>query len=247
MLWVSMTRVLLIGLLSGSVLAGQQPTTTAYSWPEQVDQKAAATSPAGIHDYSRVLVEHLVPASAVGALNYPPTPLDPASKQLIDSLSNRLADAEQAARDRRGKLVPEGDVARAFNDLMRRVGAPSSYVANEADIHAFRAHAAELKTLPSLLTEDHNGTNCNPGEAAFLVYELIGGNGKLGQHELDAIVQLRQARESVSRGKGRAVNGSGYAPLVGQQGASALLLNYSQHHRHATSRVYNDFAKMIGF
>jgi hypothetical protein len=147
----------------------------------------------------------------------------------------------------KGKLVPESDVARSFTDLMRRAGAPSSFVAKEADIHAFRAHAAELKILTSLPTADRNGNNCNPGEAVFLVHELMSGNGKPDQRELDAIVQLRRARDDVSQGKALAVIGSGNAPLVEPQGASALLLNYSQHHRHAISKVYNDFAKTTGF
>jgi hypothetical protein len=227
------------------VIAGQQPpssTNTGYTEPEQTDRKAAATDPAGIHTYSLDLIRRVVNPDLA---TYP----EPTTKYeaLIDSLSNRLASAEQAARAGKGKLIPEGDVARAFNELMKRTGAPSSYSADEADIHGFRAHAAELSILPSLLTADRNGTSCNPGEAVYLVSLLIGGNGKLSLHQLDLIVQFRHAWGEVKQGRGSASQILTYTPGVQLQGAAAVILSYSRHHRRDTSKLFNGFARTLGF
>ena len=230
------------GLTWCAIIAGQQPTNTPNTEPEQMDQKAAAGNLAGIHAYSADLIHGVVNPDIA---TYPEPPNK--YKDLIDSLSNRLATAEQSAREGKGKLVPEGDVALAFNQLMKKTGAPSSFSAVEADIHRFRAHAAELAILPSLLTAGRNGANCNPGEAVYLVSLLIGGNGKLPQHELDLIVEFHQSREAIKQGTGSATSFLTYSPGVHLQGAPAAILSYSQHHRRATSKMFYDFAKTLGF
>jgi hypothetical protein len=233
---------LVIGSASYPPAAGQQPANNAYTGPEQIDRKAAAVNPTGIHVYSLDLIRGVVNPDIT---TYPERANK--DKDLIDSLSNRLANAEQAAREGKGKLVPEADVARAFNELMKRTGAPSSYSADEADIHKFRAHAAELSILPSLLTADRNGINCNPGEAVYLVSLLIGGNGKLPLHELDLIMQFRQSMEAIKQDRGSATNEIRSTPGVQLQGAAAVIISYSRHHRHATYKLFNDFAQTLGF
>jgi hypothetical protein len=78
------------------------------------NQEATASDSAGIHKYSRDLIERIVH--------------DPGNTNALqissDRLTNRLANAELTARAGNGKLVPEAAVVKAFNDLMQEIGAP---------------------------------------------------------------------------------------------------------------------------
>jgi hypothetical protein len=233
-------RLLVVGLVLCPVMLGQQGFLTE---PEQMNQRAAAADPAGIRAYSRALIETIVHVTADPYL-YPST-IDPATEKLIDSLSYRLANAEQAVRQRKGHLVPESDVVRAFNELMERTGAP--YRADEANVHAYRVHAAELKILPALLTEDRNGANCNPGEAVYLISLLMGGNGKLDPAGLDGLVQLRRSMDAVAQGRGFATNSISTVAAIELQGAYRSLYDYYRHHHHNVSPLFNRFATTLGF
>jgi hypothetical protein len=187
-----------------------------------MDQKAAIDDPVMIHAYSHDLIEEVV--------------RDPdGNGKLIDSLSDRLAKAEQAVREGKGKLVPERDVVRAFNELMRRTG--ELFRADEANVHGYRIHASELRILPSLLTADRNGTNCNPGEAVFLVAELISNNGKLSQHELDLVAQYDQ---------GRVVGTQLLTMTAGVSDQRVGAANY-RHRRRTASKLFNNFAQTLRF
>jgi hypothetical protein len=228
------TGVLTLGLVVCQLVYSQSPANTALTGPELMNQEAAKTDPAGIYVYCHQLIELIVPEHT--------------EKALIDSLSHRLTAAELAARGGKGKLVSEGDVTRAFNELMKRAGAPSSYMAEDADIRAFRLHAIEVPILPALLTAARNDTKCNPGEAVYLVSLLIGNNGKLPQHLLDSIVELRRARNDVAADTGFAVNRREFVPLIGTLGGLGVLSSYSaRHHPHAVSVLFNDLAKTLNF
>jgi hypothetical protein len=240
MLWRCTVRLLAAFLALCPVMLGQQGFLTE---PEQMNQRAAAADPAGIRAYSRALIETIVHVTADPYL-YPST-IDPATEKLIDSLSYRLANAEQAVRQRQGHLVPESDVVRAFNELMKRTGAP--YKADEANVHAYRVRAAELRILPALLTKDRNEANCNPGEAVYLISELMSGNGTLDAARLDGLVQLRRSMDAVAQGRGVAVMGTSDSPGVELQGAYKSIYDYYRHHRHNVSPLFNRLTTTLGF
>lgn len=168
--------------------AGTQPPHCAQILFCLFNQEAAATDSAGIHKYSEDLIGLVVPNPAG----------DDFARQIASRLAGRLASAEQAARAGNGRLVPEAAVVRAFNDLMRGIGAPPSYLASEGNLHKFREHAASIKAFPALFSADRNGRNCDPGEAIFLLDQLISGNGTLLEGNLDSAMALmhRAVRET---------------------------------------------------
>jgi hypothetical protein len=191
------------------------------------NEEAAASNPAGIHKYSDDLIGLLVPNPAG----------DGSIRQLAEPIVDRLANAEQAARAGRRRLVAETAVVRAFNDLMQEIGAPPSVRADEASVHRFRQHAASIQAFPALFSADRNGANCNPGEAVFLVSLLISDNGALLDGNLDGAAALMQ------RGDQR--NGGGVSFGVAhvggpESGASGLLSSYSLRHNFDANMVLFD-------
>jgi hypothetical protein len=162
-------------------------------------------------------------------------------------LADRLAQAEQKARTGNRKLVAETDVVRAFNDLMEEVGAPSSLRTDEAALRRFREHAATIKAFPALFSADRNETNCNPGEAVFLLSLLISDNGILYEQNVDndlALMQMGGQQNGEGRSVGVAV--SGIAEV--NSSARGLLLSYSSHHnQNATIAVFNKLAGTLAF
>jgi hypothetical protein len=92
------------------------------------------------------------------------------------SLSDRLSRAELMTRQEKRKLISEADIARAFNNLMSETGAPDSLRADDAAVKAGRA--AFEKEMPALISQQRNGTYCNPGEAVFIVSMLIENIGR---------------------------------------------------------------------
>ena len=194
-------------------------------------QEAMASDPAGIHKYSEDLIEAVVVnPEHNGSL-----------QRLTDQLADRLSKAERVARAGNGKLVPEAAVAKAFNDLMQQIGAPPSMQASEASIHMFREHAAALKAYPALFTADRNGTNCNPGEAVFLLYGLISSDGKLPERMLDDLVAMGQF---VHKGIG---SSTAYAVTTTSVGAGGLILMYSTRHQRGAIRLFNRSFREVGF
>jgi hypothetical protein len=217
------------------LLAEQYPSRRATSILDLFNQEAAATNPAGIHKYSEDLIGLLVP---------------PGTEHVnIEPLANRLAQAEQAGREGKKKLVAEADVARAFNELMKAIGAQSSLRTDESSIRQFREYAASIKAFPSLLTADRNGANCNPGEAVFLIYLLISNNGVLHEGNLDSAQALLQMNRQGLEGHGAArMEGLGLSSKEQDSSASGLLSLYPSHHsRNATVPLFNHVAGMLGF
>ncbi|MGB6742709.1 MAG: hypothetical protein WBE38_03555 [Terracidiphilus sp.] len=197
------------------------------------NQEAAANDAAGIHKYSEDLIGLIAPNPAG----------DDSIRQLTDRLAGRLASAEQAARAGDGKLVPETAVVKAFNDLMRGIGAPPSYLASEENLHEFREHAASIKAFPALFSAGRNGANCEPGEAVFLLYQLISANGAPLEGNLDAAVELTQ-QNGPRNGEGRSFGVAG-----GDSGpdASALVSSYvSRRNSNAAIALLNHVADVLG-
>ena len=128
--------------------------------------------------------------------------------------------------------------------MMVMVGAPSSLRADEAAMRRFREHAAAIKAFPALFTADRNGTNCNPGEAVFLLYLLLSDNGVLYDRNLDTAQALMQPYNPQSRGMGFAV------AYIGEMASDTqrLLSSYiSGHKRSETIALFNNLADILVF
>lgn len=229
-------KFLAVTLVLGSTfcpqLAGQQHPRHPTSVPDLFNQEAAASDPAGIYKYSEDLIGLLVPLGVSKETR----------SEVIVALADRLASAEQSARSGQGRFVSEANVVRAFNELMAKVGAPSSLRADEAAMRRFREHAVAIKAFPALYTADRNGTNCNPGEAIFLLYLLISDDGVLYERNLDSdqILATSDFQQDGNRGS----FAGGIEPIG--SGASRLLFSFSLHHnRNATIALFNNLTATL--
>jgi hypothetical protein len=157
-------------LLALVVCAGFIPrmalTQLAPKPPDMTDtlnREAEANDLAGIHTYSKHLIQ-MLPGIRSGGDAY------------ADSLTDRLARAEMMARHGKRKLISEIEIAKAFNDLMRQTGAPASL---RADLDSMVwARAGWEKQLPALISRERNGTYCDPGESVFILEMLIENVGR---------------------------------------------------------------------
>lgn len=228
---------LVVGSAFCPLLAGQQPPHCAQITFCLFNQEAEASDPAGIHKYSEDLIGLIVPPEA--------------GKADVEPLADRLARAEKMARTGKGKLVAETDVVRAFNELMAKVGAPSSLRTDEASMRRFREHGASIKAFPALLSADRNGTNCNPGEAVFLLHLLMSDDGVLYDRNLDsaqALMQMDSQRNRGGQDHGITGMGHGVAHIGAVQTAQWLLSSYSRNHDlSATNALFNNLADTLGF
>jgi hypothetical protein len=210
-------------------VAGAQGAKRANSVPELFNNEAAATDPGGIHTYSHDLIKLVVPEQM--------------GEEFINAFSDRLAMAEQAAREGKAKLSPEANIARAFNDLMKSVGAPPSLTTTKESIHKFREHAASIKAFPALFSANRNGTNCNPGEAMFLLYLLISNSGLLSEQDLDSAQALTQMNsQKIERSFGVA-----HMEVEGSSVRGLIFSYSSQHSLSATLGLFNNLAGLLGF
>ena len=208
--------------------ASSQPAHCAQNLFCLFNQEAAASDPAGIHKYSEDLIGLVVP-NPEGADSV---------RQFTNHLADRLANAEQAARARDGKLIPEAAVVKAFNDLMQEIGAPPSMRASAETVSGFREHAASIEAFPSLFSADRNGTNCNPGEAVFLLFLLLSDNGVLHERNLDDSLILLGMKPQPGPPAIKESGGLSGGPEP--MGASGLLAWYSLHHNLKADMVLFD-------
>ena len=246
-------KYLALALALGSVFCPQAdgqppPPHCAQSLYCLFNQEAAASDPAGIHKYSRDVVDLILP----NQWTYGRSPsgrmetfeVEFLGEKYAAQLADRLARAEQMARAGKGKLVAEADVVRAFNELMAKVGAPASMRTDEASMRSFREHAASIKAFPALLSADRNGSNCNPGEAVFLLHLLMSDDGKLYDRNLDTAQELTSRSFQQEGSRGSAV---GRVGPIGSS-ASAFLSSYSRiHDSSATMALFNNLAGILGF
>jgi hypothetical protein len=224
-------RILIVfaALMLPLSLSAQQSPLCAHVLFCLINQEAIASTPEGIHTYSKDLIGLIVPYDA--------------EKVDLSQLVDRLARAEQMARSGKGKLVAEADIVRAFNELMIKIGAPPTLRANEAAMRSFREHANSIKAFPELFSAGRNGNNCNPGEAVFLLSLLLVDDGILYEKNLDSAQTLISANFQQTRG------GSSFAH-VGSVGsiATRLLSGYtSMHKRDAITLLFNHIADGMGF
>jgi hypothetical protein len=205
-------------------------TVRPFTTVDDVLNREAGTSDlSGIRQYSQDLIGLVVP--------------DRAGDSYLIVLTARLTKAEQLAREGKGKLVPETEVVRAFNDLMRKVGAPPAFKADEAGVRQFRARSAAVQAFPALLSANRNGTNCSPAEAVYLFHLLLWNDGILSERLMDDLAAFKQISEQKN---GFNVMSAGTASL--HQSAGVLLSDYSLHHnRRATIKLFNGMAQTFGF
>jgi hypothetical protein len=223
-------------------LAGQQHSRRPISHvrpytsvDDILNREAGDSDPHGIHQYSEDLTGVLVPERA--------------GEDYIESLANHLTRAEQMARGGKGKLIPEAEIVRVFNNLMRQVGAPPSFKTDEATVRRFRTYAVDVPSLPALLSANRNGAYCNPGEAVYLVYLLLSYNGALPDRILDDEAALRRT-EGLGLGVGGRPPMSFAAVTDGRQDENAdwfLSAYSSRHRRHATIKLFNKLANAFSF
>lgn len=235
-------------LLFGGSAAAQQPVNCVHIFLCLFDQEAAANDPVGIHKYSRDVVDLILP----NLWTYGKSPsgrMESFENEFLGEkyaaeLAGRLAQAEQAARTGNGKLVAVGSVAQAFNDLMKDVGAPPSVRTDESTVQKFREHAAAIRAFPALFSADRNGTNCQPGEAVFLLGLLIMDNGVLFEGNLDMDVELMHPdAERNERQMSFAVVSN-----VREPDSKRLVLSYpTDHGRRAGRALFNRAADSLGF
>jgi len=157
-----LANLLILPVTSAAIFA-QQPSARGPTIVEVLNAQAGQDDAGAIREYSEHLVQLLVG--------------DKAGRAFAASLTDRLAMAELMARHGKRKLVSEADIASSFNDLMKRVGAPESLRTDVATVHRFRVGPLAASPVPALITVDRNGSNCNPGEAVFLMLMLVTNNG----------------------------------------------------------------------
>jgi hypothetical protein len=142
-----------------------QSVSSSRSLVDTLNTEAQANDQDGIHTYCGHLVRLLVGNEV--------------PKENTESLTDRLAVAESAARRGERPLISESEVATAFNSLMSQVRAPDELRTDAAMVHTFRVGPLSRSEVPYLITMNRNGANCNPGEAVFLLYLLIANNGTI--------------------------------------------------------------------
>lgn len=230
--------VLLVLLASCRRSKPQHPPHNPTSVYGLFNQEAAASDPADIRLYAEDLIDGLVDLSG-----------DEVRKGLTDALAGRLAQAEEAAREGRGKLIPEANVVRAYNGLLAGVGAPSSLQATGETLRQFREYAASFHAFPALFTANRNGMNCNPGEAVYLLNLMLSNDGKPSEEDLysswvkqpGAQPQVPpQPNDQANRGEEGRTSGFGYAQW--------LIYRYSLAHKPAaTVALFKNAADTLGF
>ena len=209
----------------GSIL---DPAQFARARPlaDVLNDESKASDGAGIHRYSEDLVRLLVPSRA--------------GQKYIRSLADRLARAEELARAGKGSLVPESEVAQAYNDLMKKVGAPASLLTDETAVRNLRLFRFDSPN--GLITTARNGTSCSPGEAMYLLLALFWNNG-------GPRVPLAMAPGAAQPSGAKPERWVGVAALsASDPSASKSLHSYSAAHRpRDTAALFNGVAKTMGF
>ena len=240
--------VLFVLVLCGSRLPAQQPSNCIHIFFCLFDQEAAANDPSAIRKYSRDVVDLILP----NAWTYGRSPSgrmesfenEFLGEKFAAQLAERLAQAEMSSRTGNRKMIAVSEVAGAFNDMMKAVGAPPSVRTDEKALQSFREHAAAIKAFPALFSADRNGKNCRPGEAVFLIGLLIMNNGVVYEKNLDLDLELMHPETQRHEGWMTAVLVSNFQAPDSQR----LISSYpADHGRRAGFAIFNHVAGALGF
>ncbi len=225
---------ILFGTALCPVMIGQEPAWRPFNSrqpyttiDDMLNKDAQASDSASIQYYGEDLAHLIVP--------------DQAGTEYRKSFADRLAKAEQAARERKRKLVPESNIVEAFNALMKKVGAPTFIRANRDKLHQFRTHASTVGALPAIITANQNDTECYPGEAVFILWVLVNTDGSAKESYLDALIELSRPAE---RGAQFATSVEVSEDLM--KGLSFLAAYETNHPQNQITRLFNDLAKKLG-
>jgi hypothetical protein len=238
--------VLFFFLLFGGTASAQELSHCNNIFFCLFNQEAAANDAAGIHKYSRDVVDLILP----NQWTYGRSPSGRTEgfrneflgEKYAAKLAERLAQAEQTAREGKGKLVPVSNVVRAFNDLMKEAGAPPSVRTDEGSVQKFREHAATIKGFPALFSADRNRTNCSPGEAVFILGLLIMNNGVLREDKLDMDLAMMHPEKQREVGSWMSFS------VVRARDSQRMVSSYpAAHGKHAGIALFNHLADTIGF
>lgn len=161
------------------------------------------------------------------------------------ALAHRLADAEQAVRGGHGHLIPEANVARAFNQLMQKIHAP--FRADEASIHAFRQRSVQVPSYTNLLTADRNPTACTPAEALFLFNILMWNSGKAPQEMIDWYRARKQLAEHPEEAANWHASVSGHVEKITDDAAGCLAFYKLRHKPEALIKTSSQTVQKFGF
>jgi hypothetical protein len=222
--WVAKNLTVLASAFSSLWAAAQIPKSPVPHWDlvRTLNQEAEATDAEGIRKYGKHVIELVVPERA--------------GKAYIDSLSDRLAQTEEKARVEKKELIPEANIARAFNDLMKQIGAPDSLRTDEGTVRRLRVGQLAISPVPALITVNRNERMCNPGEAVYLLYLLILNNGTIPSALPEGMKASDLPRIRISS----------RPAALGD--AFQLLSRYSsQRSRTDTLRVFDNVVQTLGF
>jgi hypothetical protein len=189
-----------------------------------IEKMEASKTQAGMEDYAQHLVALLVAGDKPG-------------KACVRRLSQRLAEAEQAARDGRQGYVSESAIADAFNNLMSAVrGRDGAEIQTTAEhVHWMREWNDRFSPVLSLV-ETH-ASECLPGEAVFTLVMLQTSNGVVGPAPKERFSE----EPPTEHGHLRAGKSDG------RRDAGCLLNRYARTHwRWQTARLYGRVLRKMG-
>jgi hypothetical protein len=204
------TLVPIAGLIFIPLTVASQTPSGTPNMMDTLNKEAEASDPVGIHAYCKHLIQ-MLPGIRGGGDAY------------ADSLTDRLARAEMMTRHGKRKLITEIEIVKAFNDLMRQTGAPSSLKADLDSVESERR--GWKKQLPAMISREKNGTNCYPGESVYILETLIENIGM---------------PPTPLSSSGPSVFGPGMPPA-----RVHLLQYYASHSRTDFIHLLNDIAKTL--
>jgi hypothetical protein len=226
-LLIARTLLVLGLLLVFGGLEGQSSQPPATSVFDLFNREAAEIASEAVHRYSKDLTQLIVPAED--------------RSMPMDSFTNRLTQREIMARAGQVPLIPEADVAHAFDELMKTIGEPTIRTNLEA---LRRVREQGSLVFPSLFSKESNGTNCNPGEAIFLLYLLISNDGTPSVVEIESARRLRQRLPGQG---GRGAFAVGHMETAGSRASAALSLYLSRHAPDAKLALFNNLSGLLHF
>lgn len=157
--------ILLLGSSAGPSAFGQQAKWKPFSERRpltnvgaMLNQDAESSDPAAIHSYAEDLAHFLLP--------------DRVGERYLNSFADRLTKAEQEAREGKRQLIPDTQVAEAFDEIAKTTSLPAMPNSLEA-LRQLRTDPRIVRKYPALITADRNGTNVSPGEAVYLIAVLL--------------------------------------------------------------------------
>jgi hypothetical protein len=183
---------------------------------------SAAAAPAdnrdAVYEYNDLVVKMVISPRAGDAF--------------FTSFSQRVSRADLLARGGNRKLISEGTVVQAFNDLMIKVTDPEikgpPLKTNAAIVHQMRLNLQGIS--PDLSSVGAHPSECTPSEAFLLMYWLL---------HIDPAKAAAELTTKAQPGLSVHFNGPNYPDV--------LYSHYTESHSHSdTLKLYDQMAKTFG-